>query len=95
MFNSASPVIRRLTVQGGGQDVHGAETHWRYGIGMSVGAGSAPFVQGANFDNLVTRAVSYWRGSGGVMRDLNISNISGATLNISAGIYVDDSLPLF
>ena len=95
LFDSASPIIRRLTVQGGGQDVHGAETHWRYGIGLSVGAGSAPFVQGANFDNLITRAVSYWRGSGGVLRDLNISNISGATLNISAGIYVDDSLPLF
>ncbi len=95
LFNSASPIIRRLTVQDGGQDVHGGETHWRYGIGLSVGAGSAPFVQGANFDNLITRAVSFWRGSGGVLRDLNISNISGATLNISAGIYVDDSLPLF
>lgn len=94
LFNSANPTLRRLDFVGGGQDVHGSMTNWRYGIGLSVGAGSAPFVEGVNFTNQITRAISYWGDSGGVIRQVNISGVGGATMNISAGIFVEDSLPL-
>ena len=94
MFDSASPVIRRSTFQDGGQDVHGSMTNWRYGIGLSVGAGSAPFVDDVTFDNQITRAISYWGNSGGLLRNINISNVGGATMNISAGVFIEDSRPL-
>nr|AIF02233.1 hypothetical protein [uncultured marine group II/III euryarchaeote KM3_155_G07] len=94
LFDSASPVIRRSTFQDGGQDVHGSMTNWRYGIGLSVGAGSAPFVDDVTFDNQITRAISYWGNSGGLLRNINISNVGGATMNISAGVFIEDSRPL-
>jgi len=94
LFDSASPVIRRSTFQDGGQDVHGSMTNWRYGIGISVGAGSAPFVDDVTFDNQITRAISFWGNSGGLLRNINISNVGGATMNISAGIFIEDSRPL-
>jgi len=96
LFNSANPTIRRLTVQDGGQDVHGGNPGtWRYGIGLSIGAGSAPFVQGATFDNLILRAINLWGNSGGMITDVNITNITGATLEWPAAIWVEDSIALF
>ncbi len=95
MFNSANPTIRRATFTDGGQDVHGSMTNWRYGIGLSVGAGSAPYVEDVTFTNQITRAISYWGDSGGVVRNITISEVGGATMNISAGIFVEDSIPLF
>ena len=94
MFDSASPIIRRANFDEGGKDVHGAMTHWRYGIGLSIGASSAPYVEDVTFFNQTTRAISYWGGSGGVIRHVNISDVGGATMNISAGIFVEDSFPL-
>ncbi len=94
LFDWANPVIRRTTFAGGGQDVHGSMTNWRYGIGLSIGASSAPFVENVNFTNQITRAISYWGNSGGVIRGVNITNVGGATMNISAAIFVEDSLPL-
>ena len=94
MFDSASPIIRRVNFDEGGKDVHGAMSNWRYGIGLSVGASSAPFVDDVTFFNQTTRAINYWGGSGGVIRNVNISDVGGATMNISAGIFVEDSFPL-
>lgn len=94
MFNSATPTIRRTTFTDGGQDVHGSMTNWRYGIGLSIGAGSAPLVEDVEFTNQITRAISFWGDSGGVIRGVNISDVGGATMNISAGIFVEDSIPL-
>ena len=94
LFSSANPQINNLTVLGGGQDVHGMSGTWRYGIGLSLGSGSAPIVNGLLVDNLVTRALNVWGGSGGVIRDLSITNISGATLAVSSGIWVEDSVLL-
>jgi len=94
MFDAANPIIRRANFHEGGKDVHGTMTHWRYGIGLSVGASSAPFVEDVTFFNQTTRAISYWGGSGGVIRHVNISDVGGATMNISAGIFVEDSFPL-
>ncbi len=94
LFDGASPRINDLVIDGGGQDLHGVSTSWRYGIGLSVGAYSAPIVNGVIADGLITRGVNYWGNSGGLITDLQISNISGATLSVAAGIWVEDSIPL-
>jgi len=95
MFDGASPLIRDLVIEGGGQDIHGATLSWRYGIGLSFGSGSAPIVQNAKIDGLVTRGVNVWANGGGLLDGLVVSNISGATLAAAAGIWVEDSIPLF
>ena len=94
LFDSASPRINDLVIDGGGQDVHGFSTSWRYGIGLSVGAYSAPIVDGMTADGLITRGLNYWGGSGGMLSNLEISNVSGSSLAIAAGIWVEDSIPL-
>ncbi len=95
LFESASPTLRGVVIDGGGQDVHGASSSWRYGIGISSGGSSAPIVEGASIDNLVTRGVNLWYNSGGLWSDISISNVTGATLAAAAGIWVEDSIPLF
>ena len=94
LFDGASPIITNLTIEGGGQDLHGFSSSWRYGIGLSIGFESAPVVNGANIDGLITRGLNFWGKAGGLFSDINISNISGATLSVSAGVWVEDSIPL-
>ncbi len=94
LFDGASPRINDLVIDGGGQDLHGISTSWRYGIGLSVGAYSAPIVDGLTADGLITRGVNYWGNSGGLISNLEISNVTGSTLAIAAGIWVEDSIPL-
>jgi hypothetical protein len=94
LFDGATPTINNLEINGGGQDVHGTSNSWRYGIGLSVGANSAPTLDGLIADGLITRAVNYWGNSGGLLSNLEISNISGATLAVGTGIWVEDSRPL-
>jgi hypothetical protein len=94
LFDGASPTIKNLTIEGGGQDVHGFSSSWRYGIGLSIGFESAPIVEGVKIDGLITRGLNFWGKAGGLFTDINISNISGATLSVSAGIWVEDSIPL-
>ena len=93
LFDSASPRINDLIIEGGGQDIP-LNTNWRKGIGLSVGASSSPIVNGALINDLVTRGLNYWGNSGGIISNLHVSNISGATTTIAAGIWVEDSLPL-
>ena len=76
LFDGASPRIKDLVIDGGGQDLHGISTSWRYGIGLSVGAYSAPIVDGITADGLITRGVNYWGNSGGLISNLEISNIT-------------------
>jgi hypothetical protein len=76
LFNGADPTIRRLTVQDGGQDVASSSVNNRYGIGLSIGAGSNPLVLGATMDGLTTRGINMWGNSQGYLRDIAISNIS-------------------
>jgi len=95
MFNGASPKFRDLVIEGGGQDIHGASLSWRYGIGLSFGDGSAPIVENAQINGLVTRGVNVWANGGGLLAGVNVSNVSGATLAAAAGIWVEDSIPLF
>ena len=95
LFDSASPILRDIVIEGGGQDLHGSSTTWRYGIGISSGASSAPIVQGATMDNLITRGVNQWWNSGGIWSDISITNVSGATLAAAAAVWIEDSIPLF
>ena len=94
LLSSANPQITNLTMLGGGQDVHGISGTWRYGIGLSLGSGSAPIVNGLLADSLITRALNVWGGSGGMISDLSITNVSGATLAVSSGIWIEDSVLL-
>ena len=95
LFDGASPILRDIVIDGGGQDLHGSSTTWRYGIGISSGASSAPIVQGATIDGLVTRGVNLWYNSGGLWNDISITNVTGATLAAAAAVWVEDSIPLF
>ena len=93
MFNSATPTIRNLVIDEAGQDWN-FPTYWRYGVGLSIGAGSAPNIDGLYINDAVTRGLNMWGNSGGLIRNISIVNISGATLAQSAGIWVEDSVPL-
>ena len=93
LFNSATPIIRNLVVDEAGQDWN-FPNYWRYGIGLSIGAGSAPNIDGLSVNDAVTRGLNVWGSSGGLIRNLTLTNITGATLAQSAGIWVEDSVPL-
>ena len=51
-------------------------------------------MDGLTADGLITRGVNYWGNSGGLISNLEISNVTGSTLAIAAGIWVEDSIPL-
>ena len=95
LFDGASPIITDLVIDGGGQDLHGSSLSWRYGIGISSGSLSSPIIHGASISNVITRGVNLWYNSGGLWDGLSIHNVSGATLAAAAGIWVEDSIPLF
>ena len=95
LFNSASPRIYDLIIRGGGQDLHPGSSTWRYGIGISVGNFSAPIIVNVVIDNLITRGLNFWTGSGGMYRNLSISNITGAIQATPAAIWMMDSIALF
>ena len=93
LFSSATPTIRNLVIEEAGQD-WSFPVYWRYGIGLSIGAGSAPNIDGLTVTDAVTRGLNVWGNSGGLIRNLSLTNITGATLAQSAGIWVEDSVPL-
>ena len=93
LFSSATPTIRNLVIEEAGQD-WSFPVYWRYGIGRSIGAGSAPNIDGLTVSDAVTRGLNVWGNSGGLIRNLSLTNITGATLAESAGIWVEDSVPL-
>ena len=93
LFNSATPVIRNLTIEEAGQD-WAFPVYWRYGIGLSIGAGSAPNIDGLVVNDAVTRGLNIWGNSGGLIRNITLTNISGSTLAQAAGVWVQDSVPL-
>ena len=93
LFSSSSPLIYDLVIDQAGRSLP-FQNDWRYGLGLSVGSGSTPLVDGATFTDHLTRAINIWGGSGGVFRNLVMSNISGSSWVISAGVWVEDSQPL-
>ncbi|MED5307770.1 MAG: hypothetical protein VYA95_00335, partial [Candidatus Thermoplasmatota archaeon] len=90
LYNSASPIIRDLNIQDGGQGFANA-FEWRQGIGLSVGNYSTPIVEGFTADGLENRAMNVWGNSGGMYRNLNFTDIGGAVLSLSAAIWIEDS----
>ena len=44
---------------------------------------------------MVTRGVNLWYNSGGIWSGISVYNVSGATMAAAAGIWVEDSIPLF
>ena len=94
MFGSSSPVIRDLHVEQAGRNIP-FQNDWRYGIGLSVGDGSTPIVQGAYFTDHLLRGLNLWGASGGLYSDIVMDNISGSVLGEAAGVWVEDSVPLF
>ncbi|MDP6905880.1 MAG: hypothetical protein QF440_00495 [Candidatus Thalassarchaeaceae archaeon] len=97
MYDNAEPVIQRLTVQDGGQDVAGLASNARSGIAISAGVSSRPIILGATIDGLTTRGINLWGDSDGYFRDVAISNIThiGNQGWQTAGVWVEDSLGLF
>ncbi|MGB1865995.1 MAG: right-handed parallel beta-helix repeat-containing protein [Poseidonia sp.] len=93
MFNNAAPRITDLYVNQAGRDLP-FQGDWRYGIGLSIGAGSTPIVTRAVFSDILTRAVNIWGGSGGLIQGITVDNCSGSTYAMVAGIWVEDSQPL-
>ena len=93
LFASAAPRITDLFVDRAGRDL-GFQNDWRYGLGLSVGAGSTPIVHRAVFSDVLTRAVNIWGGSGGLIQGITIDNCTGSTWAMAAGVWVEDSQPL-
>ena len=93
LFSSANPTIRDLFVDQAGRGFSYAD--WRYGIGLSVGSGSAPFVERAILSDVRVRGLNIWGDSGGIFNGLTIDNVTAeGALAISAGVWVEDSRPL-
>jgi len=93
IFNNAAPRITDLFVDQAGRDLP-FQGDWRYGLGLSIGAGSTPIVTRAVFTDILTRGINIWGGSGGLIQGITIDNCSGSTYSMVAGIWVEDSQPL-
>ena len=61
LFSSANPTIRDLLVDQSGRGFSYAD--WRFGIGLSVGAGSAPVVERAVLSDTRIRGLNIWGDS--------------------------------
>ena len=93
LFSSASPVIHDLYIDQAGRMVP-VQNDWRYGLGLSIGDGSTPIIDGAYFTDILTRGINIWGGSGGLLRNIVMDNISGSSWVTAAGVWVEDSQPL-
>ena len=93
MFNYASPQFRDITIDQAGQNLP-FQGDWRYGLGISVGSGSAPIFDRVHISDVLTRALNIWGSSGGLFRNFTINNASGSSWVASAGVWVEDSQPL-
>ncbi|MGY8755278.1 MAG: right-handed parallel beta-helix repeat-containing protein [Candidatus Poseidoniales archaeon] len=93
LFTGATPIIRDLLIAEAGKDWT-FPSYWRYGIGLSIGDGSAPNVDGVVMTDITTRGLNFWGNSGGVYRNISIQGVNGATLAVAAGVWIEDSRPL-
>ena len=93
MFNNAAPQIYDLFVDQSGRNVPW-QSDWRFGLGVSVGAGSTPIIIGAHFSDILTRGINVWGASGGIFRDITMDNVTGSSWVMVAGVWVEDSVPL-
>ena len=93
IFNNAGPRITDLFIDQAGRDL-AFQGDWRYGIGLSIGAGSTPIVTRAVFTDILTRGVNIWGASGGLIQGITVDNCSGSSWAMAAGVWVEDSQPL-
>ena len=93
MFSNAAPQIYDLFINQAGRDLPW-QSDWRFGLGVSVGAGSTPIIIGAHFSDILTRGINVWGAAGGIFRDITMDNVSGSSWVMAAGIWVEDSVPL-
>ncbi|MDE0558276.1 MAG: right-handed parallel beta-helix repeat-containing protein [Candidatus Poseidoniaceae archaeon] len=93
MFNNAAPQIYDLFINQAGRDLPW-QSDWRFGLGVSVGAGSTPIMIGAHFSDILTRGINIWGASGGIFRNITMDNVSGSSWVMAAGVWVEDSVPL-
>ena len=93
LFTNSAPIIHDLYIDQAGREV--SYSDWRYGLGVSVGAGSTPILDGVYMTDLRIRGLNIWGGSGGLFRNIVIDNVTaeGASA-LSAGVWVEDSQPL-
>ena len=68
LFSSANPVIHDLIINQAGRGF--AYSDWRYGLGLSVGAGSTPIVERATMTDLRIRGLNIWGSSGGIYHEI-------------------------
>lgn len=93
LFTNSAPIIHDLYIDQAGRQV--SYSDWRYGLGVSVGAGSTPIIDGAYMTDLRIRGLNIWGGSGGMFRNIVINNVTAEGANaLSAGVWVEDSQPL-
>lgn len=93
LFTNSAPIIHDLYIDQAGRQV--SYSDWRYGLGVSVGAGSTPILDGAYMTDLRIRGLNIWGGSGGMFRNIVINNVTAEGANaLSAGVWVEDSQPL-
>ena len=93
LFSNSAPIIHDLYIDQAGREV--SYSDWRYGLGVSVGTGSTPIVEGAYMTDLRLRGLNLWGSSGGIFRDIVIDNVTSEGGNaLSAGVWVEDSQPL-
>jgi len=94
LFSNSAPIIHDLYIDQAGRGV--SYSDWRYGLGVSVGSGSTPIFDGVYMTDLRTRGLSIWGSSGGLFRNIVIDNVTAeGGLTLSAGVWVQDSQPLF
>ena len=93
MFSNSAPQIYDLFINQAGRDLPW-QSDWRFGLGVSVGAGSTPIIIGAHFSDILTRGINVWGAAGGIFRNITMDNVSGSSWVMAAGIWVEDSVPL-
>ena len=93
MFGSSSPVIRDLHVE------QVVEMYRSKTTGVTALVCLLVMVQHrlykAYFTDHLLRGLNLWGASGGLYRDIVMDNISGSVLGEAAGVWVEDSVPLF
>ena len=93
MFSNSAPQIYDLFINQAGRDLPW-QSDWRFGLGVSVGAGSTPIIIGAHFSDILTRGINVWGAAGGIFRNITMDNVSGSSWVMAAGVWVEDSVPL-
>jgi len=96
IYDGGHATIRNLDVRRIGiMHTKVSTSDWYYGIGITAGNGSSVLIEGANIENASLRGLNFWGGMGGVIRDLNVRNITGHDSVAVAGVWIEGGTPFF